>query len=532
MRNVLAVLDKVFSRQITAQTRAHLAHIADAHSHASRHQTTALLERLASEPGPHALLGETEWREPVRVPLGYLVPAHSVITGGTGSGKTMAALLVIQAILESPKPPFAFGVLDAKGELFERTLYLLACRLRDLPPGDADRLRERIVIVDLASHDPLTSYNIASPWSGSDLDFFVTSRVETLQELLPSGDGLSVRGSSIVKHVLRLLAEQRLSFADFDRVLSSETFRTGLVARSADDEVRSYFGAFSQESRATIAAVRARVAASLFGSQSVRLALSGQEAPDFRRLQDEGKIVLVNCAGPHIARSTARTLQALFLSDIRQAVFSRTAPTPYLWICDEAQNFFRTRQLRENMAELLTMSRSFGAFFLYLTQNLSTALQDGDMLETFYTNIRWCLSLRGSPRDGAFLQSALPLTGHLRKPSTNPYAPPEFYTPAEERAQRLAELAHLPDRVGWLWLKSLTGEAMKIKTRTLDIPARTAFQEVVGGLRADARIGHRMAREAYMAAIAGRDGDGATQEKKDKVEQLKQAYRQEQEVAR
>lgn len=537
MRSVLAVLDKVLNRRITAQTRAHLAQITDAHSHASRHQTAALLERLASEPGPHALLGETEEREPVRVPLSYLIPAHCFMTGGTGSGKTMAALLVVQGILDAADSQFSFGVLDAKGELFDRTLYLLAQRLIELPPDAAERLRERIVIVDLASPDPVTSYNVACPWSGSDLDFFVTSRTETLLELFPSGDGLSLRGSSVLKHVLRLLAEQGLPFAEFDRVLSSDSFRAGLVARSADDDVRSYFsGSFSKESAATIAAVRVRIAATLFGSQSVKLALSGRHAPDFRQLQDQGAIVLVNCAGPHIARSTSRTLQALFLSDIRQAVFARVTKTPYLWVCDEAQNFFRTRQLRDNMTDLLTMSRSFGTFFLYLTQNLSTALQDGDMLETVHTNFRWSLSLRGSPRDAAFLQTALPITGRLRKPSANPYAPPEFYGPAEERAQRLAELAHLPDRVGWLWLKSLTGEAMKIKTRTLDIPARTEFQEIVGGLRADARIGHRMAREAYIAAIGGRDGDDASQEKKDedevKVEQLKQAYRQEQEVAR
>src|SRR5207247_9356013 len=112
-------------------------------------------------------------------------------------------------------------------------------------------------------------------------------------------------------------------------------------------------------------------------------------------------------------RATARTLQALFLSDIRQAVFARRSRTPYLWMCDEAQNFFRTRYLRENMADLLTMSRSFGSFFLYLTQNLSTALQDRDMLEVLHTNIRWSLSRRGTARDAALLHTASAVTRRL-----------------------------------------------------------------------------------------------------------------------
>src|SRR5205823_3614167 len=163
----------------------------------------------------------------------------------------------------------------------------------------------------LSSPDPLTSYNIAGAWSGSDLDFFASSRVGTFQELLPAGDGLTLRGGAIVKHVLMLLAEHRLPFSYFDRVLSSESFRATLLSRTV-----------------------------------------------------------------------ARTLQALFRSDIRQAVFARQRNAPYLWVCDEAQNFFRTRQLRENMVELLTQSRSFGSFFLYLTQNLTTAVQESEMLET------------------------------------------------------------------------------------------------------------------------------------------------------
>ena len=354
--------------------------------------------------------------------------------------------------------------------------------------------------------------------------------MDTFQELLPSGDGLSLRGRSVVKHVLLLLAEHRLPFGYFDRVLSQEAFRATLLAHSSNDELRSYFRLhFPNEARATIAAVRGRLASTLLSSLSLKLALSGRDAPDFRRLQDEGKIVLINCAGPNISRTTARTLQALFLSDIRQAVFSRTTQTPYLWICDEAQNFFRTRQLRENMAELLTMSRAFGSFFLYLTQNLSAAVQDGEMLETLHTNTRWSLSLRGTSRDGAFLQPALPLTGRRQKPRVNPFAPLEFYSPAEERALLLGGLAYLPDQIGWLWLKSRTGEAMKIKTKTLELPKGEAFKETVSRIRANPRIGQRAARAEYLAEIARREAQYAPDgEQPNQVEQLKKAYREDQ----
>lgn len=527
MKTALWLLDKLLGDRVRCQTRAHLSEVARAQASAAREKTHALLRRLAQEPGPSVLLGETEWREPVRLPLPFLAKAHAVITGGTGSGKTMAALSLIEALLACEEPTISFGVLDAKGELFERTLYFLARRLAALQPAQGEALRQRVVIIDLASPDPLTSYNIASAWSSSDLDFFATSRVDTFQELLPSGDGLSMRGGSIVRHALKLLAECDLPFSYFDHVLSSESFRAKLLACPVSDDLRHYFRShFPNEGRATVAAVRGRVVSALFSSMSLKLALSGPDAPDFRRLQDEGAIVLINCAGPNIPRATARTLQALFLSDIRQAVFGRTNQMPYLWVCDEAQNFFRTKPLRENMADLLTMSRSFGAFFLYLTQNLATAVQDGEMLETLHTNIRWSLSLRGTPRDAAFLQGALPVTGRMAKPRANPYAPSECYSPTEKRNLLIQGIAHLPDRVGWLWLKPETGEAMKITTKWLDIPAGAEFQEAVQRIKGDARIGSRIPRGAYLAEMERRDAVWLSDLAPDPVGKLKKAFRE------
>jgi hypothetical protein len=537
LKMLLRILDRFLDDRINTQTQHHLADLTGAQVFTSRRRASALLRELAAEPGPHVILGETEWGQPVRVPLELLVKAFAVLTGGTGAGKTMAAIIIIEAmintlvsaIINRQPLPLSFGILDPKGELFLRTLYLLSEAIRQLPPAEAEALRRKINIIDLSLPDPLKSYNIASQWLDSDLDFFANSRAGMLQELL--GDSLSLRGLAIIKNTVKLLAECRLPFSYFDHVLASEALRARLLARSQSEDLKHYFRHhFPSESRATIAAVRARIASSLLGSTSTRLALSGLESPDFRKLQDESMIVLIYCGGQNISEITRRTFQALALSDIRQAVFARTTKTPYLWICDEAQNFFRTRQLRENMTELLTMARSFGSFFLYLTQNLSTAVQDGEMLETLHTNIRWSLSLRGTARDCAFLQPALPLTGHLPKPRVNPYTPQEFYSPQEERALLLNGLAYLPDRTGWLWLKSRAGEAIKIKTRALEIPEGERFTECVNRLRLDPNTGYRTSRAAYLAEIERRDREWLGESESGQVEKLKKSYREDQEV--
>ena len=243
---------------------------------------------------------------------------------------------------------------------------------------------------------------------------------------------------AVLQKALLLLSEFDLPITFLDELLRDEGFRNRLLARSGNPAVQQYFGyQFPAVPKGTLAALRRRAEA-LFSSEGVRLSLAGRTAPDFRRLQDAGKIVLVNCFGESIARSVRRLLQALVIADIRQAVFARRRrERPYLWLCDEAQNFFVTEKLRDNMSDLLTMSRSFGTFLLHLTQNLSTAVHDARTLKVLYTNARWSFSMRGEPTDCAFLKPALRVSGRKLKPQGNPFEDKAFYSLAEERAMAL-----------------------------------------------------------------------------------------------
>src|SRR5207249_10260588 len=136
------------------------------------------------------------------------------------------------------------------------------------------------------------------------------------------GENLPLRGGTVLKNVLALLSEFGLPLPYLDGVLSSDTLRAKLLRASKNPAVRFYFERhFVQEGKQTIAALRARME-TLFASEGVRLALSGTSAPDFRTLQNEGKIVLVNCSGPTITRGVRLLLQGLVLSDIRQSLFA------------------------------------------------------------------------------------------------------------------------------------------------------------------------------------------------------------------
>ena len=534
MSNLAWLAHKLSHDKIGRATSRHLDDLQQAPVRASRRNAEIVLRELRRQPGARVQLGETAWGEPVLVPLGELVHSCGVMTGGMGSGKTMAACAVLGAIVEllPGLRSVGFGVLDAKGELFERALYLLGRRLEELEGDEQQTLLDRIVIIDFSSQQAVSPYNILARWPYTEQDFFVTSRLETLRELLPAGEKLSLRGATVLKSALALLSEFNLPLTYLDELLSSPLFQHKLVKRSQNPLARSFFERhYKNEAKATIAALRARME-SLFASEGVRLALSGSTAPDFRALQNEGKIVLVNCAGATITRGVRLLLQGLVLSDIRQAIFARPnqPPVTYLWFADEAQNFFLTKQQQDQMTDILTMARSFGTFFHFLCQNLSTSIPDSRILEQLHTNIRWTLTLRGTPNDARFLKPALPVTGRRLRPDPHPFRERTTHSLEEERSLLLEEIAHLPDRTGYLWLKTRSPEAIKITMQKIDLPEGEEFRQAVEMLREEPRLGSRLGRAAYDAQIETRDREwfgGEAEPKGTMEEQWESRYREE-----
>ena len=64
---------------------------------------------------------------------------------------------------------------------------------------------------------------------------------------------------------------------------------------------------------------------------------------------------------------------------------------------------------------------------------------------------------------------------------------------------------HLPDRTGYLWLKTRSPEAIKIRTTDIALPQGREFRQAIEMLREEPRLGSRLARAAYDAGIETRD---------------------------
>jgi hypothetical protein len=147
------------------------------------------------------------------------------------------------------------------------------------------------------------------------------------------------------------------------------------------------------------------------------------------------------------------------------------------------------------MESVLCESRSFGSSVGLITQNLGSAVHDARILSQIHTNVKWTLSMRGQPADCSFLKHALPIGTKKQRPQVNPFEPPGFYTENEERAMAMEEIASLPNRHAYVWLRSQCPEALKITTASIEIPDRERLENIIRPLLSDSGLGERVSRQ-------------------------------------
>ena len=133
--------------------------------------------------------------------------------------------------------------------------------------------------------------------------------------------------------------------------------------------------------------------------------------------------------------------------------------------------------------------------------------------------------MRGEPGDCSFLRAALPVTGRRRKPQNDPFEEPSFYTLNEERTMALDEIANLPDRAGYLWLKSRSQEALRVTVPALSVPHGPELEAAVGQLRRDPTFGARLSRKEHEQRVSARDEDWLKEPEADLDAKLKGTYR-------
>jgi DNA helicase HerA-like ATPase len=117
--SVVGIVERLMRNNHDRAARAYLSQIED-HYGQYRKQTDQALCRLSNRSGYKLLLGESTWGRKINVPAKEFLAAHGLIQGGTGSGKSYYILSLISQLLQGPPLQMGFGVVDPKGELFQK----------------------------------------------------------------------------------------------------------------------------------------------------------------------------------------------------------------------------------------------------------------------------------------------------------------------------------------------------------------------------------------------------------------------------
>lgn len=313
--------------------------------------------------------------------------SHMYVIGKTGTGKsTLLETLAIQDIAQGR----GMMLIDPHGDLAERIV-------GGIPPAR----RNGVIYFNVPdAHQPF-GYNPLRHVREDKIPLAASGLMEAFKKMWP--DAWGVRMEHVLRNALLTLLEQPdATLPDMLRLLHDKTYRSGVVARLANDQVRRFwedeYDHYPPRLRAeAIAPIQNKVGAFL-ADPTLRRILSSSERPlHFRRAMDDGKVVIVNLARGQLGEDTASLLGALLVTTAALAAFSRAETPaaerrPFFVYLDEFQSF-TTRSLATMTAELRKYGIGVVASHQYLTQ------VEPPVIDAVLGNAGTVIAFRLGPRD-------------------------------------------------------------------------------------------------------------------------------------
>jgi Type IV secretion-system coupling protein DNA-binding domain len=285
---------------------------------------------------------------------------HIYVIGKTGTGKST---LIANMTSHDLKMGHGLALIDPHGDLAEAILDAVpASRVNDviyLNPADLEYP---------IAFNPLESVP-------ADQRFLVASGIISVLKKVWA-DFWGPRLEHILRHALLTLLEFRgTTLLDLPRLLTDERFREALVARVSHPQVREFwFSEFAKYSAWLKSEATSPILNKLgqFLTSIPLRNMVGQRtsALDFRKIMDEGKILIANLAKGKIGEDNCSLLGAMLVTKIQLAALSRADLAEsnrrafYLFV-DEFHNF-----LTLSFADILAEARKYGLNLLLGHQHL------------------------------------------------------------------------------------------------------------------------------------------------------------------
>lgn len=191
------------------------------------------------------------------------------------------------------------------------------------------------------------------------------------------GGGLGVRMEHLLRHALLALLDQpRADLRDVIPLFTDTSVRSRMLARVTDPQVRAFwtdeFPKMNYKTAFDGVAPIANKLGALLAHPSVRHALTTPEKPlRFRRIMDQGQILIVNLSKGRLGADTANVLGGLIVASIVNAAFSRQSlpehqRRPFMLHVDEFHAFTTAA-----IADMLPETRKYGLGLTLVHQHIA-----------------------------------------------------------------------------------------------------------------------------------------------------------------
>ncbi len=281
---------------------------------------------------------------------------HMHLVGATGSGKSS---MLIQMMIQDAAQGLGFSTFDPHGDLIDMVMERI--------PND--RARD-VILFDPADENFPIGFNILFANSELEKTLLASDLLSIFKRFSTSwGD---VMNSVLANAILAFLESTRGgSLRDLRAFLIDRAFREDFLETVRDEEISYYWlREFPQIKGNPYAPLltrldtfcRSRIIRNIVGQRENKL--------DFRRIMDEGKILLVRLSHGAIGIENSYMLGSLIASRFYHAALSRqnikeSTRRPYFLYLDEAHNF-----VTESMSQILTAGRKFGLGLVTAHQQL------------------------------------------------------------------------------------------------------------------------------------------------------------------
>ena len=317
---------------------------------------------------------------------------HMYAIGKTGTGKsTLLETLALQDI----RAGRGCAVLDPHGDLVTR-----------LATSIPEERSSHLLYFNAPDPTQPFGYNPLRRIPKDKIPLAASGLIEAWKKLWVEAWGVRM------EHILRYALYALLEYGDATlpgilRLLSDLAYRQEVIGKVANEQVRAFwlseFPKYNPRYRQeTIAPIQNKVGAFLADPRLYRMLVEPKVDVRFRRVMDEGKILLVNLSKGELGEDSANLLGSLLVTTLSLAAFSRAelplpARRPFFIYVDEFQSF-TTLSFAGTISEL----RKFGVGLVLANQHLHQL--EPAVLHAVLGNVGTVITFRLGPEDAVFFE--------------------------------------------------------------------------------------------------------------------------------